>query len=175
LPNDYKKFSRVYEELYKIIADSFKNPDPLSYVVEELCDNIYEHSEFDNAYILAQKYDSTKYLDLSLFDDGITIPGSFSKFDIYFKTDADCIHKAMKGTSTKAQKGRGMGLMTSYNVCKNQFNGEILIVSRKGILELKNQNKKYNPNDNKFQLNGTLISIRCKYQEPVGNFYKSIC
>ncbi|MGC8657115.1 MAG: hypothetical protein ACP5UL_05165 [Thermoplasmata archaeon] len=48
----------------------------IRYLSGELIDNVYQHSEFVNSWIMAQCYSKKKYLDLSIIDDGITIPGS---------------------------------------------------------------------------------------------------
>ena len=87
LPTDPQKFDTFSNKIYNIFERSFNNYDPILYIFSELSDNIYDHSEFNNAYILAQKYELTKYLDLFLFDDGITIPGSFVRHDIKYNKE----------------------------------------------------------------------------------------
>lgn len=130
------------------------------YIVEELVGNIYEHSDFKNAYVMAQKkHTFTNLIDLCFFDNGITIPIKFGNYGID-KNPADCIEDALNGTSTKDEWGRGIGLSTSERICKELFNGELLIVSGNGLVKRCQNSDKFNLTYPLEQSKGTLISIR---------------
>ena len=51
----------------------------LSYLIGELLDNIYEHSDSSNGYVFSQFNLSEKAINLCIADTGITINGSYQK------------------------------------------------------------------------------------------------
>lgn len=82
LPQEQEKCDSVLERIYQLGSTSIffrRNENAYKYVIGELVDNIYEHSEFKYAYVMAQKYGYRQFIELGFLDDGITIPGSFNK------------------------------------------------------------------------------------------------
>ncbi|MDP3026339.1 MAG: hypothetical protein Q8N63_01425 [Nanoarchaeota archaeon] len=144
----------------------------VNYLLAELSDNIEQHSQFTQASIMTQYYPTKKYLDVGLFDNGITIPSLFEKKNISFKDDCDAIKKAIEGVSTKDEEGRGFGLRTSKNLVLEGLNGEMHIFSRKGalILDPKNKEEEYKLQEN--SLKGTLVFMRFKAPEKGLNITK---
>ena len=135
-----------------------------NFLIEELIDNIYTHSDFSVASVMAQRYEKKGFVEISIFDDGISIPTCFEKHGI-FLDDCTAIIKAVNGLSTKNET-RGYGLNSTTNLYVNGLSGEFLLVSRNGAL-YKNQNeeKLFNLIDG-YNLPGTLISIRVPYPVP---------
>lgn len=172
IPKDYEKGMKIIDIIFDLVKNELAKPGALQYVIGELVDNIYEHSEFSNAYVMAQKL-NTDEIELCFFDNGVTIPSNFANHGID-KPAADCIYEAINGRSTKKEKGRGKGLNTSINMCKSLFNAEFLIVSKDGILRLDKNPSRYNPKDNAQQLQGTLIGMKCQIAEPTEDFYNYV-
>ncbi len=75
LPIKQARCQPVLERIYELGSHSTLfsvNENAYKYVVGELVDNIYEHSEFKYAYVMAQKYGARGFIELGFFDDGIT-------------------------------------------------------------------------------------------------------
>lgn len=136
------------------------------YMVSEMIDNIYQHSNFNNAYFMAQKYPKLGFMDVCFYDDGIGIPGSFRNAEVNFSSDKDAIYKAITGVSTKG-KERGYGLSKNIEIIEKDFKGEMLIISNEGAVHLfKEKLFKYDLSK-KYILMGTLVSYR--YNFPVAD------
>jgi len=132
------------------------------YLISELVDNIYQHSEFRNAFVMAQKYEKKRFMEICFFDDGITISGSFAKKGMIFE-DSEAILQAINGLSTKGSE-RGFGLGSNLKVFTQGLPGEMLIVSGKGAAFFKaNEPTKLYILQDKYKLKGTLISVRIPY------------
>lgn len=85
------------EEISNEIIDELKlnknNINTLKFIFHELIANVYDHSKFENAYVMG-KLDNN-YYEFSFLDDGITIPASLKKLNTPIKNDCDAIIKAM--------------------------------------------------------------------------------
>lgn len=166
LPKKQAESEKVLSSLYQLESKSHlfskgEGTDGYRYVISELTDNIYDHSEFENAFVMAQKYALTGYIELCFYDDGITIPGSYQKCGTSYppKTHHKAILSAIQGVSTKADVGRGFGLSSNVEVFRN-IGGEILIVSGHGAIFVdKGGIIPFQLGDDR-AMNGTLISIR---------------
>ena len=62
----------VSNEILKELNLNKNNYTPLKFVFHELITNIYDHSKFENAYVMEMKDED--YYEFSFLDDGITIP-----------------------------------------------------------------------------------------------------
>lgn len=62
----------VSNEILKELNLNKNNYTPLKFVFHELIANIYDHSKFENAYVMEMKDED--YYEFSFLDDGITIP-----------------------------------------------------------------------------------------------------
>ncbi|MCX6747177.1 MAG: ATP-binding protein [Candidatus Pacearchaeota archaeon] len=165
LINHFNNKDNINENVLKISKHIENNIDKnfgfsINYLLAELSDNIEQHSQFTQASIMTQYYPDKKYIDIGIFDNGVTIPGLFEKKDIKFTDDCDAIKKAMEGISTKEESGRGFGLKTSKKLVLEGLNGEINILSRKGAIILNPKNKEESQKLMKKELKGTLIYLR---------------
>ena len=143
-----------------------------SYFIGELIDNIYEHSKFSTAYIMAQKYKKLKFIEICIIDNGISIPGSYEDKNLKL-TDVKALEEALKGLSTKSDE-RGYGLRTSLRLLTEGLSANCLIISRgAGLIKDKNDTFIYELEElNSFS--GTLISIRIPYIIKEVNIYDYI-
>lgn len=175
LPKEPIQCDAVLQRIYELRnSEGFfrESKDAFTYVVSELVDNIYEHSGFKRAMVLAQKYTSKGFIELGFFDNGITIPGSFNKHGMRYNEDEHykAIHDALKGLSTKEEGGRGYGLRTSVKIFL-EGQGQVLIVSGSGAVYIDSQNKYGYILSEPFKLKGTLISLRVPEYSNISDIY----
>jgi hypothetical protein len=165
LPQRQDQCNDVLQALYDMRDSSVlfaKNTDAYSYVIGELVDNIYEHSEFGYASVMAQKYriSTPRSIELCFFDNGITIPGSYEKIGRTFPPALHykAILNAISGKSTKKEQGRGYGLGSNVTMFRNA-GGNVLIVSGSGAVFLDKTNVSSYALKPSHSLSGTLISL----------------
>ncbi|MDO8648022.1 MAG: ATP-binding protein [Candidatus Diapherotrites archaeon] len=170
-----KDSEKFLEQIFKLHNNGkeYGGENAFKYLINELVDNIYQHSEFKNAFVMAQKYEKKGFVEICFFDDGITIPGSFAKKGMVFE-DAESIIQAINGLSTKG-KERGFGLGSNLKLFTKGLSGELLIVSGNGAAYFKGNEptKLYKLRDN-YRLQGTLISVRIPYPAKEVDIYDFI-
>lgn len=147
-----------------------------AYLISELTTNIYEHSEFKNAMVMAQRYEKKRFVEVTFYDDGITIPGSLRKAGFRYPSDLDAIKDAVNGRSSKEDYERGYGLGTNVRMCTDieGLGGKVLVVSGRGAFEYtleKSEQRLYNLGESPYSLDGTLISIRIPYPSKEVSIY----
>jgi len=165
IPTDEMELDPVLQRLFCLNNDGreYGGINAFKYLVGELVTNIYEHSHFHHAYVMAQRYPSKGFVEVCFFDDGATIPGSLSIAGLNFANDVESIVMAVNGLSSKKSDGRGYGLQSNVRICSEGLNANICMVSRGGLLHIdKNGPKGYNLRD-EYKLSGTVISIRLPY------------
>ena len=86
----------------------------LKYMIDEILDNITEHSESDRGYIFAQAYPTKGFLDVCIADRGVSLLGSYEKLpDNEISSDIEAIKAANRGLSSKNlpdAENRGFGI-----------------------------------------------------------------
>jgi hypothetical protein len=144
----------------------FGGENAFKYLIGELTTNIYEHSQFTSAFVMAQKYEKKGFLEMAFFDDGITIPGSLRNAGFRIQEDWEAVLKATEGSSSKVDTARGYGLSTNVRMCTRGLAGRILVVSAGGAVEYgEGKRNQYIPStyrfrDSNYSLSGTLVSVR---------------
>jgi hypothetical protein len=170
------------DRIYSFIISNEKNESirtAIKYVIGEIVANIDEHSGCNNSIFMAQSYRKIGYAEITFFDNGVTIPGSFKAAGILKDkmTDLDCIKEAINGVSTKPDAGRGHGLPSTTKIL-TAMNSDVLIVSGSGAVYL-NGTDKYLKGDKTYvlgedrALDGTLISFRMHLPIKAVDIYKS--
>ena len=146
------------EDLYNQLDTIFGGEFLLRFIINEIINNIEEHSYSKNSYFLSREYGDK--LELSFIDDGISIPKSLENAGIDFKNDCDAIDKAINGASEDKTNEllRGYGLNSSLNLVVRGNGGEILISSRKGLLHLDKYEKKFKELKKNY-IQGTQVSM----------------
>lgn len=164
-PTNQERQKVVLEGIYRSNMDGkeYGGPNAFKYALSELSDNIYQHSTFEHAWIMIQRFNSEQFLEVCLLDDGISIPGNYEKNNTPFKNDVNAILQAVNGKSTKKEHERGYGLPSVINMIIKGLKGEFLLVSRTGGLALKNEQKRGYNLSSLSPLSGTLISFRIPY------------
>lgn len=168
-----KKVNDLLDSMEEKIPGEFGSS--IKYIMGELSDNIDDHSEFKSASLMAQFFPQKKNIDIAIFDDGLTIPGVFEKHNISFKNDSDSIQKAVyEGITTKKEDSRGYGLRTCRKLSTEGLNGELHIISRKGILLLKSGGKPQLYDIEDTPLDGTFLYFRLKQPNKKIDIYKYV-
>ena len=175
LSNYFSKLpkSRIESDKTQFIGNYVENLDStygsyfvLRHVISELSNNVYDHSKDEHkdlqSYIYSKLNQKHNKLDISVVDDGISIPELFDKNDVHFENDCHAIGKAIGPFSTVSDNlyERGNGLRTVVRLISEGNGGEILIVSRGGAFHIINEKFKYYLLHEKHKFNGTLVSIR---------------
>jgi hypothetical protein len=175
LPQDRGKAKTILEELFRLpnIGKGCGGEMAFKYMVSELVDNIYEHSHFTHANLLAQKYPRKNFVDISIYDNGISIPGSFEKIGLKGFEDYDALIEAINGLSSKDVE-RGFGLRSCLNIFTKGLKGIFLLVSRNGALSARNGDVRAYKFQNCHKLNGTLITIRIPVTSAKVNIYEYV-
>lgn len=158
--NSTESLDRVYQ-LQRNEPTLFGNESAFNYVVQELIDNIYNHSQFSLALIMGQKYQTKGFVDFCFFDNGITIPKTFEDSGMKFKPN-EAIASAINGLSSIHQD-RGFGLRTSARLCVQGLKGIIQVISGSGAVYYSNDETYHYSLSDPYRLNGTLITLRIPY------------
>lgn len=103
----------------------------VSYLIDEMVNNVKDHSQGERGFLCAQYYPEGKYLDLCIVDDGIGIFESYRTHgNTTYTSHAQALYAAVTGTSTKNQVGgRGFGIRTSMNMLVDGLGGNFLLMS----------------------------------------------
>lgn len=161
-PEDTSDRDQILQQILGLTDGSYGGINALNYLLYELTNNIYEHSEFDKAFIMAQRYPKKGFTEICFFDNGISIPGNFAKYGLPCENDSDAIDKAVNGFSTKDDefKHRGWGINTIVKIFTEGAQGEIFIASRKGAIYINQDDPLLYKLGDKYRIDGTLISLR---------------
>jgi hypothetical protein len=177
LPQKEEEAEKTLNELYNLnnYGKEYGGEIAFKYTIGELVDNIYQHSQFKSAFVMAQRYPSKGFLEICFYDDGITIPGSLKKAGLIFNEEEDkAIAEAINGLSAKNNKERGYGLWSNLNLVLNGLKGEFLVVSGNGAVFASKTGQKLFKLQEPHKLKGTLISIRVSCQQKEVNFYEFV-
>lgn len=171
LPNNIDDVDTNLKKIFEIQRNpsDFGGVSAFKYVVSELVDNIYQHSRFTRALIMGQRYDTKGFIDLSFYDNGITIPQTFKEKGYNYEASS-AIREALNGVSTK-DENRGFGLRTSLNLFTKGLKAEFFIVSGNGAVHCDSKGDNLYRLTEDAGLHGTLISVRIPKDTPEVNIY----
>lgn len=138
----------------------------LTYLISETIDNILEHACSKCGYISCQAYPRLGYIDLSIFDSGISLIGSFRESGRMDETNSDT--EAMEAiindqVSTKNLPGaenRGFGIRTSRKMLVNGLGGEYLIYSGCALFVSNPKGERIMGLPSSIGVRGTLVAMR---------------
>jgi len=150
----------------------------LSYLISELLDNIYEHSQSPKGYIFSQYLKHEGVIDLCIADTGITVYGSFKNAGLYQEEidgkETDALKLANDGYSTKNRpnaENRGYGISTSKAMLVSGMKGAFFMLSGGAFHRYENGANDYIDLGNVFKWKGTIILMRIPTQIPKGFNY----
>lgn len=133
----------------------------VQYPVDELINNVDEHSEYEYSALLAQHFPNKECLDICIADDGISIPGRYEADGIDFSSDEEAIRMAMSdgvSTSDDGSRHRGYGLRTTTDMICEGLNGEVLLASRGETMRRTNRGPFRSGHD--LEWDGTVFAAR---------------
>ena len=100
-------------------------------MIDELTQNIVDHSGTEKGMIFAQFFQSKNFMDICIFDTGKGLFQSYIDSDKHKpKNDSEALNFAVYGKSTKdIPESRGFGLSTSRDMLVNGLKGKFFIMS----------------------------------------------
>lgn len=107
----------------------------ISYLLDEIVNNVKDHSREERGYIFTQFYASRGLLDICIGDLGIQFMGSYQNIgraDI--DTNEKALQSALMGESSKLDIMRGFGFRTSKNLLVNGLKGKFFLISGNAFL-----------------------------------------
>jgi anti-sigma regulatory factor (Ser/Thr protein kinase) len=174
LPQTRKEANFILDRIQRFCqnGEGLGGSSVLAYLLSEIVDNVYEHSQFSYASVLAGTPANEKFSEICILDNGISIAGSYRKIKRNF-TDEEAFQKVLEGVSAKSEE-RGFGLRTSINLVSKGLNGQFMIISGKAVLLVeKTKRSVYKlPFSNSYK--GTIVSIRIPYPSKGINIYEFV-
>jgi len=161
IPSDPIQRERVLSNIDRLRSGDelmFGGANSFSYVVGELIGNIFDHAQSTKAMVMGQKYQD-KFTDLCFYDNGITIPESFSRYG-YKLRPYQALAEAINGLSTRDESIRGFGLWSCTRICVEGLSGQVFIASGNACMHINKDQQRFYELDNDKKLQGTLISLR---------------
>jgi len=167
IPPDNHQREKMLEPLYTHDNGHVGGHNAFSYIIGELVDNVYQHSEFSTAYIMAQQ--DASFTEVGIIDNGISIPGALASAGFEFG-DAKALSEAINGVSTKPGE-RGFGLKSTLKLFTEGLHGECLIISRGGGLIATRGEKTFYTLHDYYTFGGTFICASVPYTHREVNIY----
>lgn len=155
----------ITTRLYDLLNKPEWGENIFKFISFELLQNVYDHSDYDDGFVLAQTYHNAGWIDICFMDNGNGITGSYEKVGYTFKNNCYDILEAINGHSSKTASfndyPRGTGLNNTINLIINGIGGEVLIASGIGLIDI-HKNFLSMKNIPKNYIKGTMISIRLR-------------
>lgn len=132
------------------------------YLIDELTNNVADHSCSNNGILFAQYYPSKNYLDVCITDNGRGIKKTYiDSGKASPKSDEEAIGLAVNGASTKDQAiSRGFGLSTSRAMLANGLNGKFFLFSGNSFFYQNSQDKQIIVLPDNQSFKGCFIALR---------------
>lgn len=146
----------------------------LYYMIDELTQNIADHSNCDKGLVFAQFYPSKNYMDICISDNGIgLLQGYINSGKYKVESDKEAVSLAVTGKSTKdLPESRGFGLSTSRKMLVNGLKGKFLLWSGSSMFIQTVENEEILSLEDEFRFQGCLIALRIPtFDNKEFNFY----
>lgn len=170
----FKNSDEVHLLVNGILADIRKSLecepgviDACTWGLNEIMDNVIQHSEANLGFIMAVVHKTTKNINISIFDYGIGIYTSLRQSENNYnpKSAADAISLAIQEGVTRDKKvGQGNGMWGLYNIV-NLNSGHMSIISGKGGLIL---------NDGHIKTYTEILMLSKRQQATTVNFHLNL-
>lgn len=134
--------SAFLQLLFNVIGHIPGSQNAIYYPISELTTNIFDHSQSDTGWLLAQWYPNKKFLDLCIVDHGRGLAATYKEELGLTLTDEDAIRQALQGVSTKKEKERGYGVRTSKKVVCEALGGSFTLISGSAALLVEQRTEK---------------------------------
>jgi anti-sigma regulatory factor (Ser/Thr protein kinase) len=140
----------------------------IKYITGEAFDNIDQHAEVDNGWIMVQNYPTKEFLDVCILETGKGILQSYidAGFD-NIKTHEDALQEATNGLSAKVtEKSRGFGIRTSKRMLVEGLKGKYFLFSGNSFYIWTVDHKNIPLLDEKNFWHGTMLALRIPKTAP---------
>lgn len=162
--------AKFRDETINVLGNIFRNQISLSgqlytavrYMLSETFDNIVEHTEEENGWVMVQNYKNLNYLDICVADRGQGILNSYlnNNYD-NIQTHEQAINEAIHGLSTKNYEGnRGYGIRTSRRMLVDGLGGNYFIYSGNAFYVWNEKIERIASLDEQYNWKGTFIVMR---------------
>jgi len=144
------------------------------YIISEIFDNIVEHADVAEGWIMAQNYPNKQFLDVCILDTGIGVLGSYKKAGIHeITSDEKALQVAINGLSTKSmEETRGFGITTSRKMLVRGLKGKFLLFSGSAFyISTYEQEDTITALDESYRWEGTVALLRIPKKIPEGFNY----
>jgi anti-sigma regulatory factor (Ser/Thr protein kinase) len=147
----------------------------IKYLIGEAMDNIVDHAEVPNGWIMVQNYPQKRFLDICILENGIGLLGSYQKFNFPdIETDVQSIEQAINGKSTKQiTETRGYGIDTSRRMLVDGLKGKYFLLSGSAMYIYTSDFEQIVPLERRVKWPGTLLALRIPQTVPVGFNYSN--
>lgn len=113
--------------------------DSVEWALNEVIDNVIQHSSISEGYVMGQIHNTSKYIAFTVFDTGQGIYNSLKTSEHAPKNTVDAITMAIKEEVTRDKKiGQGNGLYGLHSIVK-QGKGRLCITSGSGSYMYENE------------------------------------
>ena len=146
----------------------------LKYMIDEILDNITEHSESDRGFIFAQAYPTKGFLDVCIADSGVGLLGSYQRLpENEIASDLEAIKAANRGLSSKNlpdAENRGFGIRTSRQMLIQGLGGQYLMISGNSLYIKTRTLDSFYTMPLPLRWNGTIVALRIPYNSTTFNY-----
>jgi anti-sigma regulatory factor (Ser/Thr protein kinase) len=181
--NDFE--NNVREKVISAINSILKNQLKLSgaillaiyYLIDELTQNIVDHSESSKGILFAQFYQTKNYMDICISDYGKGLLRSYIDSGKHNPTsDEEALNFAISGKSTKDRaESRGFGISTSRKMLVEGLKGKFLIYSGRAFFVQNIEKEEIISLPEKYNYRGCYVALRIPILENRQfDFYKYV-
>lgn len=145
------------------------------YLISEAMDNIVDHADVPNGWIMVQNYPQKGFLDICILENGIGLLGSYRKFNFPdIDSDVQALEQAINGKSTKQiTETRGYGIDTSRRMLVDGLKGKYFLLSGSALYIYTSDFEQIVPLTRNVNWLGTMLALRIPHSVPEGfNYYK---
>lgn len=134
----------------------------VKYLISEAMDNIVDHAEVMNGWIMVQNYPTKGFLDICILDAGLGLLGTYKKFGFdKINSDEEALEQAINGKSTKQiTETRGYGIDTSRRMLVDGLKGKYLLFSGASFYVYTKDLEQITPLNRISKWNGTILALR---------------
>jgi len=147
----------------------------IKYLISEAIDNIVDHANVFNGWIMIQNYPQKGFLDVCILDTGLGILGSYKSFGVpNIDTDVEALKQAINGNSTKQiTETRGYGIDTSRQMLVDGLKGKYFLFSGSAFYIYTSELEQITPLIGTIKWSGTMLALRIPCAAPTGFDYIS--
>lgn len=145
----------------------------VKYLISEAMDNIVDHANVPNGWMMVQNYPAKGFLDICILDSGIGLLGSYKAFGVAnINSDIEALEQAINGNSTKRiTETRGYGIDTSRRMLVDGLNGKYFLFSGSAFYIYTNELEQIIPLRHNSKWTGTMLALHIPNAVPVGFNY----